>query len=1237
MPSIDIRIHVIGCRYEVGNPFQLGQALFFPEVSCLAEQEDHVRNNTADCAMLVLADVPNLEVSRRLLADAPQKITAEVLVEPTVRSRQWERPVLLRLPGVQWQQSGCACVAWFPEIGVEVLAERVDLLPERIENQIRMYLLRHKAATTLRELMMRFRSTDLSVNSVTMKHLVLPPKQQEQDAHSPVEESEPELPKVSAVISGLTHIQAFHRESQAEQLAEILTGRLPRSILLIGPSGVGKTAIVRETVRQSTELGLRDWTFRSTSGSRLVSGMTGFGMWQERCEKLRREMSDGHVILVVGSLLELTQVGQSENQSQSIASYLRPFIARREILLIAEATPEEVAILERQEPGLLRAFEHVQIQEPDLKDRIRILTSEARRNWRSTAELFSSDAIEEIERLHRRFATYSAFPARPLRFLRNLRRDVASQRESSSLDAASSALNSVIGTTEVIRAFSRETGLPDWMLNEFVPLGLAEAEAWFETRIAGQHHAVELIVNLLATLKAGLNRDHRPLASLMFIGPTGVGKTEMARTLASFLFGSSGVQTANSPTAPAHSSRDDSRLIRIDMSEYADATAVQRLIGGTRESEGILTGRVREQPFSVVLLDEFEKAHPDLFDLLLQILGEGRLTDAAGRVADFRNSVMIMTSNLGGLTHQKGTPGFSAASDGSDRDREGSDRDTARMFEKAVRDFVRPEFFNRIDRIVPFAPLSRRTARKIVERQLQTIGQRDGLRFRRVTLSYEEPVIEYLLDHGFEEKYGARSLKRIMERDLIAPLAQQLNTCSADAALTAVCSVSEDDPVHPQLVVRVKAVSVDRQRFAVCIQEVESELRPDEDSRDSSVIKSAATAGPSVHVTTTQLEVVNRLRELRAGVRRVLNGPAVRKLQNQIFQGERSRRRWQRALHHEEADLRRQHEIQTTQQWMDSFRDLCRQLESHEEQALMAIYGDDAVPLRNAAQLQETLTHCQVQLQEYLLDLLDMQQPEPNTMRMLLVSDRHAVLESLTRAYCRAAQAPQRNGASASPRLTCWRYLSPGTKRESIADEDWSSEKLHWVPADPDVHQTALDRLASRLRSIESRGGVSSDNDELWLLVPKAVDADASSTSLPVDESTPRLVRQLVTEADLAASATYTGVLGLWLEIQAPRVWNRFCGEDGLHRFVSAETTSECSVFCGVSAIDDYIPPNGIDRPGVIRAGEKCREYDAVKDRVVDRVEGEIPRFAAFGALDRCITELINKRMRRMADSFLVE
>ena len=306
-------------------------------------------------------------------------------------------------------------------------------------------------------------------------------------------------------------------------------------------------------------------------------------------------------------------------------------------------------------------------------------------------------------------------------------------------------------------AFSRETGLPLHLLEDTLPLDLAATRDWFAQRVVGQVEAVDLVVDLLATIKADLARPGRPLASLMFIGPTGVGKTEMAKTLAEFLY------------------QDRQRLTRIDMSEYADEPAIDRLIGTSGRSEGLLTSKVREQPFGVVLLDEFEKAHPRFFDLLLQVLGEGRLTDGAGRLADFRNSVIIMTSNLGAESFGRRAPGFGSG--------DLVDRETADHFTARAQEFLRPEMFNRIDRIVTFLPLSRMVLQDIVRRELKLLQQRDGVRYRSLRIEFHETLPAWLVDRCYDPRYGARPLKRAIERDILSGVAESLNVAQPDRSL----------------------------------------------------------------------------------------------------------------------------------------------------------------------------------------------------------------------------------------------------------------------------------------------------------------------------------------------------------------------------------------------------------------------------------------------------------------------
>ena len=342
------------------------------------------------------------------------------------------------------------------------------------------------------------------------------------------------------------------------------------------------------------------------------------------------------------------------------------------------------------------------------------------------------------------------------------------------------------------------------LLDDATPLDLEAARNWFAARVIGQDEAVDLVVDLLATVKAGLARPGKPIASLMFIGPTGVGKTELAKALAEFLFG------------------DSRRMTRFDMSEYADPIAVLRLIGGaTGRGEGLLTARVREQPFSVLLLDEFEKADPSFFDLLLQVLGEGRLTDVAGSLADFRNAVVIMTSNLGAESYRRGRSGFVRG--------RATAHDSRAHFVREVQAMVRPELFNRLDRIVPFAPLDLATAGGIVDRQLGLIARRDGFRSGLVRLSVAPGVPRRLARRGHDPTYGARPLKRAIERELLAPLAERINRHASDAALDV--DVTLDAADRPRVAVRARLDDRGRQLFATSEEEAALFARSCQDLR----------------------------------------------------------------------------------------------------------------------------------------------------------------------------------------------------------------------------------------------------------------------------------------------------------------------------------------------------------------------------------------------------------------------
>jgi ATP-dependent Clp protease ATP-binding subunit ClpC len=342
--------------------------------------------------------------------------------------------------------------------------------------------------------------------------------------------------------------------------------------------------------------------------------------------------------------------------------------------------------------------------------------------------------------LHERYAPYSASPAHALGFLRRL----VSPDDKSQLTKAA-----------VDEAFGRESGLPKLLLDDRVPMHREETRSWFAERVMGQGRAVDQVVSTIASVKAGMSRPGRPIATMIFIGPTGVGKTEMAKSLSAFLFGS------------------PDRLLRFDMSEYADPMAAERLIGGSQGGEGLLTSAIRETPFSIVLLDEFEKAHPRLFDLFLQVFDDGRLTDSVGRVADFCSSVIIMTSNLGVDSFGK----QSAALTGDSF----SDSDT--HFTRALQNFLRPEMVNRIDRIVPFDALSPAVVTRIAAQTIAESANRDGLRLRRAHLEVAAGLDGEIAEIAYDPRYGARPVRRTVTKELLAPLAVQLNRYQSSSAL----------------------------------------------------------------------------------------------------------------------------------------------------------------------------------------------------------------------------------------------------------------------------------------------------------------------------------------------------------------------------------------------------------------------------------------------------------------------
>jgi ATP-dependent Clp protease ATP-binding subunit ClpA len=724
------------------------EPLLFPEIRQCDTKRSRLRTQVKELAKKVAEGTQLFVLHGRELPGGATSFQVDVTLDPPKRQTEWQQPVTLRFDVVRWQHGNEALVAFVPALGIEVVAAKEPQLLKMIPDHITAALRRSRAAESLYELALTQRAQSVKLEPLQLPLNIRSAKQIEQE-EGKEDKPKPAIEEVGLVLTAASAKTGYELDATVAQIADALAGRNAKSVLLVGPSGVGKTAAVHELVRQSASHAMGSTPFWSTSGSRLMAGMSGFGMWQQRCQRLCKEAAAVGAVVHLGNLVELIEVGRGGGGGQGIASFLRPYLQRGDILSIVECTPEQFPLIEREDPHLLEVFHQIGMEEPSTEAGRKILHRRAESAPRPRG-LFAEGWLDTLDRLHRRYATYSAYPGRPLRFLDNLIADLPRDEK--------------IEPSHVISAFARETGLPRFMLDPAVPLDLDEVRRKFSAQVIGQEAAVNLMTDLLATVKAALTRPRKPIASLLFIGPTGVGKTELAKALAEFFFG------------------DRNRLTRFDMSEFASPSSVQQLIGGVFGAEGRLTAKVREQPFSVILFDEFEKAHWSFFDLLLQILGEGRLTDAAGRVGDFSNAIVVMTSNLGAEAFGKGVFGLTRGS---------GVPDAVSHFTDEVRAFLRPELFNRIDRIVPFLPLGKAVIETIAQRELKLGQQREGFRLRNLSLDVSENAMEHLTTRGYDARYGARPLKRAIERELLVPLADLINSCPSELQLRAHADVRE--------------------------------------------------------------------------------------------------------------------------------------------------------------------------------------------------------------------------------------------------------------------------------------------------------------------------------------------------------------------------------------------------------------------------------------------------------------
>jgi ATP-dependent Clp protease ATP-binding subunit ClpC len=596
------------------------------------------------------------------------------------------------------------------------------------------------------------------------------------------------------------------RQTEIERIMQILVRRTKNNPVLIGEPGVGKTAVVeglahRIASNQVPEL-LKGKQIYSLDLAALVAGSKYRGEFEERLKKVMKEIQQrGDIILFIDELHNLVGAGAAEGAIDA-ASILKPALARGELQTIGATTLDEYRKYLERDAALERRFQQIRVEEPTVDDTVQILRGlrdryEAHHRCKISDEALGAAAVlsdryiqdrhlpdkaidlidEAASRM--RIKTMSAPPRyRELEDeIEKVRKDKEAAIEAQEFEKAASlrdkerklsqkkreleenwraeegtAEQPEIGEEEIADIVSMWTGIPVFKLTEAESQRLIRMEDELHKRVIGQEEAIVAVSKSIRRARAGIKDPKRPTGSFIFLGPSGVGKTELARTLAEFLFG------------------DEDAMIQVDMSEYMEKHSVSRLVGSPPgyigyDEGGQLTEAVRRKPYSVVLLDEIEKAHPDVFNILLQILEDGKLTDAQGRKVDFRNTIVIMTSNIGAGTISKNqTLGFSVGDDSGLSYEEMKDRIMGEL--KKV---FRPELLNRIDEVIVFHKLTKEEIKLIVELLMQRL--RDQMGEHDTAIELTEGAKELLVEKGYDPTMGARPLRRAIQRFIEDPLA----------------------------------------------------------------------------------------------------------------------------------------------------------------------------------------------------------------------------------------------------------------------------------------------------------------------------------------------------------------------------------------------------------------------------------------------------------------------------------
>ncbi|UZW62628.1 AAA family ATPase [Lysobacter enzymogenes] len=525
-------------------------------------------------------------------------------------------------------------------------------------------------------------------------------------------------------------------EQQLQRLHELLTGDAAASVLVTGEHGVGKTVLIDLLAQR---LQAEGWLVFEASAAEVLSGQSYIGELEERVREMLAVLDRPRALWRAPEFFDLLAKGSHSRDPRGLLDLVLPAIERGRLRVIGEITPRQLAQLLVARPVIKHHFELLNLMPLEPAALAPLAAQWARlESERLGREVAGERTLAEAARMAAQYFPEQHEPGRLLRLLGDALQAACAQEPAAlPLDGE-----------RLLATIAQRSGLPLEVIDDRQSLDLERLREFFRRRVLGQDEAVDALLDRIAMLKAGLTDNGRPIGVFLFAGPTGTGKTELAKALGELLFGS------------------DERLLRLDMSEFQSEDSAWRLTADEGGAGGVrsLTSRIREQPFSVVLLDEFEKAHPKVWDLFLQVFDDARLSDRSGHTADFRHSIIILTSNVGSTISRSAGPGFTSVRGGYSRS----------AVEKALFETFRREFINRLDRVVLFNPLDRALMREILHKELARVLTRRGLRNRDWAVEWEPSAIEFLLDRGFTPDLGARPLRRAIEHYLLAPLARSI-------------------------------------------------------------------------------------------------------------------------------------------------------------------------------------------------------------------------------------------------------------------------------------------------------------------------------------------------------------------------------------------------------------------------------------------------------------------------------